>query len=230
VTIESAESIAGTVREVSYKRNMPCDSCKGNKIIVTMSDDVCPKCNGSKTRTYGGSEKSLPCTACGATGKLRSKQKCDACEGKGVVSRDFKAKFKIPPGTSNGAQITLEGYGHYSSQGLNQWSDAIVLVFVKSDPDIERRGDNLVSILKVSLIEALKGTVKDVKTINGTQSLKIPGPRKHGDKITAAGLGVPPRGSHIFVLNVEYPENTDSLIEFLEGDKPDEDGYIEDKT
>ena len=99
----------------------------------------------------------------------------------------------------------------------------MVTIHVEPDKELRPAGIHVTSVVELSLLEALAGVTKEVRTAYGEKKLKIPPGRKHGDRMEATGLGYPPAGKHIFILKVDYPENTDKLIEFLSRD-----GYIAD--
>jgi len=215
-TITFEESILGCIKEVSYERRMPCDECSGKCYIIRSSDKPCQKCQGKGSRTYGEGDKEMPCTSCGGTGHPKEKKICANCNGIGSAPKDFSAKVKIPPGVVDGKSVVLHEHGHYSPAGMRKWADAEVIISVLPDQELSRQGLNVVSIVKISLLEALKGVTKKVRTVKGEKTLKIQPKRKHADQIMAAGLGVPPLGGHVFILDVEYPENLEPLILVLE--------------
>lgn len=188
VSISFKESILGKEQEYTYTRYVKCDACNGR--------GQAPKVNENKTTVV------ITCPECNGS---RSKPR----EG-------IEIKFKIRPGISNGEAVCIPQKGDWGPYG--GYGDLYVKVLVEKDPDIVKQsGDNNVySTIDISLLEALKGTSKKVRTIHGEKTLKIEGPRKHLDKVGVNGFGVPPNGSHIFILNVNYPDNIDNIIKVLE--------------
>ena len=109
----------------------------------------------------------------------------------------------------NAGNVTLDDFGMY--QG-----DVLLNLIVDTDPDMKILGKNVISSIDISLYEALKGTKKKVNTIKGEMTLMIRPGTKHKDQIKLSGYGVEGKGDHLFTINVNCPNNTDKLIEFLE--------------
>jgi DnaJ-class molecular chaperone len=87
---------------------------------------------------------------------------------------------------------------------------------VLKDPDMNLSGADVISKIEISLLESLKGTKRTIRTIKGERTLIIPPKIKNGDNIKVNGFGIPDRGSHVFLINVSYPEDVSRLIEVLE--------------
>lgn len=225
INISFSESILGTTKEVKYNRKVQCSECNGKCYYTHTTIQKCKKCAGKGERTYGSDTKIMPCTTCKGTGNAREKKGCAKCKAIGTVTEECVVPLQIPAGINSGAKIRNIGQGDYIV-GFGKYNDAEFLINVNKDTELNRHGMNVISVIKLPLIDALKGTLREVRTIAGTKTLKITGPRKHGDQIVASGLGVPPRGDHVFFLNVEYPDNIDNLIEFLENEE-NVDGYID---
>ncbi len=226
VTISFAESVIGCVKDVKYKRKMVCVTCGGTGYVSSESGSNCDKCDGTGNREIDG--KILPCTTCRGKGKMATRKLCHECHGSPLVDKMFETKVKIPAGITNKTILSLQGKGDVDTRGFRAYNDAMIEILVEPDAEIHPIGRNVTSFVKLSLLEAIQGTTKEVRTVKGTKSLKIPGPRRHGDQLEADGLGYPPDGKHIFILDVEYPKNLDKLIEFLGGPKAD--GYIDNES
>lgn len=113
----------------------------------------------------------------------------------------------VPAGINHGMHI--EFFDNTSSK-------IRVPVNVIPDTELTKSGDNVYSTIEISLLDALKGCNKKVKTILGEMTLKIPAKIKHDTKIKVNGYGVDRRGAHIFTVNVLYPDDCDGLINYLE--------------
>jgi molecular chaperone DnaJ len=222
IRISFAESVIGCVKEVRYQRKMVCATCRGSGYVDDETGRDCEKCHGKGSREHD--DKELPCTGCKGTGKVSVRKLCHECHGAPLADKPFAARVQVPAGVSNGATITLRNKGDISNHGF--YNDAYIKIIVEPDDELRQMGKNVVSSVKLSLLEALTGTTKDVRTVKGMKTLKIPGPRRHGDQMEAEGLGFPPNGKHVFFLDVEYPENIHDLVQFLSvGQKAD--GYID---
>lgn len=163
--------------------------------------------------------------------KIAEKTKCGSCNGTGykpdetgVSCPDCKYGVKdelnefeiqIPPGVINNETI----------QAVKDKSKLIFIkINVEKDPELslaENKFD-VVSTVSISLLEALKGTNKEINTIKGKVSLKIPSKIKNNQVLNIKGYGVPFRGymrangNHLVSVIIDYPDDVDGLIKFLE--------------
>jgi DnaJ-class molecular chaperone len=155
--------------------------------------------------------RNTPCDGCSSN----TYTGCIKCKGKRVLSISSVYKVNIPAGVMDGQLIKLAGLGHYVPI-FKSYDDAFIRVKVTPDPEMTVEGSDIVSILALTLLEALKGTVKKVRTVKGEMTLKIRPGVRNGDKINAKNYGVGGIGSHIFILNISYPEDLSKLIKALE--------------
>ena len=145
---------------------------------------------------------------------------CSKCSNTGLISDLKETEIELPPGVENeGAFARIEGEGGIVQGHI---ADAILEINVIPDPDLKRSGMDVISNITISLLEALKGTSKETRTAFGKKTLKIRSGIKNGDTVRVRGFGVAKKGSHIFKVRVDYPDDTAPLIEALENyKKPD---------
>lgn len=99
---------------------------------------------------------------------------------------------------------------HLESRGPP--GDLFVCLDIEEPADIKRDGINLYSTVSVSYIEAILGTVKKVRTVDGNSELRIPPGTQPGDVVVLAKQGVPSlnkpsvRGDHLFTIKVTIPK------------------------
>lgn len=122
-------------------------------------------------------------------------------------------KIKIPAGIDNGQAIKLEGKGEVNAQG--QRGDLYVRIQVRPDKRFERDGYNIISRIKIDMIQAALGTAYQVETIDGEATLKIPPGTQPGKVFKMSGKGMPivntdQHGDHIVVVDVEVPTKLNS--------------------
>lgn len=224
------ESVSAVKKQISYIKYDKCPICSGKSFSIMV--DSCTKCNGmGRTMvTHGPMQILQECSACNGTGKKI--EPCKSCNGTGVSSSSVTNEITLPNSIRNGSTIRVQGEGNYKGtitdsfpfhfnsgpQQKDIYGDVFISVSVESDNELrlDESGQNIESDINISLLEALKGSIKKVKTIKGELSLKIRPASKNGSKMKVSGYGPAGEGSHIFNINVEYPENTDKLIEFLE--------------
>lgn len=221
VSIDFAQAVSGCTVEVKFSRKSICDDCMGKGIRVT-ADKLCSRCDGSgyeiKETYYGEDQDKINyshnrmCSACNGKGRIEQTKTCGSCNGQGPTLEPHTVSVNIPPGAKSGS-IRLPGQGDMLF-GYRQ--DVYIKLLVKPDPGLELVGNDVISNLKISLLEALKGTSKKVRTIKGERTLKIPPKIRHLTSLRVAGLGVKGRGDHIVLVEVEYPEDKiDKIIEVL---------------
>jgi molecular chaperone DnaJ len=212
LTISFEISVLGGPIEMSYARNLKCPDCQEGHV---RDKNPCPKCNGKGRRKYGEGSQELKCNKCLGTG-FPMTGVCPSCQGSSkVFVANNLISIKIPPGTENGAKLIFKGRGNYRAN--DQYDDFIVSIFVTpSDHGLILSGQDVIFTIELSLLEALKGTKKNLWTIKGEKVLEFKPKMKNGDKIRIAGFGVIPNGSHICVVNVNYPEDVSKLIAILE--------------
>lgn len=211
--ISFIESVLGTTKEIVYSKKDKCERCNGRKFEI--SNKKCGKCDGKGHRKY--ESKDLPCITCKATG-YESKI-CESCKGNGLLNVIAKLSINIAPGTLDGKVFYYERLGNYVSGTI--YEGLSLTISVELDKDMLLDNKDIVSEVTIGLLEALKGTKISVRTIKGDKTLKLKPGVKNGDIINVSGYGVPPNGSHVITINVDYPDNIDSLIQFLENQNVD---------
>jgi len=219
VEIPFETAISGGVKEIRYTRTVRCEACKDGK-----SKGVCPKCNGSGKRKYGSgavqaaNDRELPCNGCVGSG-VAGMGICKICQGTSKKKQLETIPITIKPGTMNGAKISLKGLGNYLIRDM--YGDLVVNINVNANVDgLTLSGEDVISVVELSLLEALKGTKKSLRTIKGEKVLEFKPKIRNGDRVRVSGFGVPPNGSHIFVVNISYPEDVSELVEVLEKRQP----------
>lgn len=210
ITLEFAESVLGCTKQITYNENIICVTCNGSKYINNDSTtQECNGCSGKGVRFYGSvgtqSDQELPCQQCKGTGNISSKINCPDCQCAGYTQQFAQIKINFPPGITNGSILTV----------TNNNKKIKINCSVKSDPDMILMGADIVSNLELSLLEALEGTTKSVRTVMGEKVLKIKPGIKHAEVIKVSKFGVPNLGNHLFKVSIKYPDDCSKLIEIL---------------
>lgn len=208
IRISFRDSVLGSRQKLTVDKQSRCEGC------------LCKSCGGTgrfeQTSTSANVmfTQSFPCQEC--RGEGRKSDGCKTCSGKGVVRQVSEYSINIPGGITNGASMRLRGFGNVESHnGLLFTGDIILTVNVEHDKDMRIQGANVISTIDISLLEAIQGTKRKVRTVLGETTLSIKRNTKHKDTVVLEKHGVEKRGSHIFMINVLYPKDTDKLIEAL---------------
>jgi curved DNA-binding protein len=101
-------------------------------------------------------------------------------------------EVKIPAGVNDGAKIRLRGQGAAGS-GKNSAGDLLLTVHVAAHPYFQRRGNDLIVRVPITLAEAVTGAKVDVPTPSGTISLRVPPRTSSGSKLRIRGHGIKPK-------------------------------------
>lgn len=162
----------GARRDVTFSTFVLCKECKGNGLKPNCSSKKCFSCGGkgakiiSDTRGNVFFQTVLTCDNCNGTGKIIEDQdRCQNCEGHGVVEVERTANVEIPQGCDTGMNLIYRGEGHCVPNGLP--GDLVVMLFVVKHPLFVRRGNDLELELPISLSEAFFGKKIGIPTIYG---------------------------------------------------------------
>lgn len=224
VTLTFAEAVLGCVRSIVLDRVSKCQPCYGKGFTLYTE---CVDCSGKgftiteqSINTEGSEIKSIKiketCPKC--EGKGKSKVACAECNSTGEKKGKVNLDIKIPAGIKDGQKLRLAGQGNYSRNiyvGKDFSSDAHVNVKVIPEPNMTLAGMDVISSIEISLLEALQGVTKNVKTVKGELPLIIPSASRDKDQVHINGAGVGNIGNHVFVLQIKYPKDISGLIEFL---------------
>jgi len=134
---------------------------------------------------------------------------------KRVVMGDGKAlEISIPAGLKDGQILRLRGQGQ-PGQGGSEAGDALVEVHVEPHPAFRREGNDIHSVVPVTLGEALGGANVPVETVSGMVSLAVPKRSNSGTKLRLRGRGVPSKsgaGDQVVTLEIVLPAAPDDEL------------------
>lgn len=227
------ESIFGTERRIILSKIAVCEKCKGEGSEPGSEFQKCPACEGNgrvhetKRSFFGTFTTARECGKCFGKGKTPEK-KCSFCKGRGVMLKKEEAAIKIPAGIYDGEMIKLAGMGEAVSGGIT--GDLYVKVHVSPHSVFKREGSNLIMDMDIKMSDALLGSEKEIKTLDGKIKLKIPAGIDSGEILRVRGKGSPQargfqeggqgsRGDLMVKVFVRTPKNVSSkarkLIEEL---------------
>jgi len=192
------EAIFGVERNILLNKISICNICNGTGAKKGTEMKSCDTCNGKgkirelKKTIFGSIEMTRECEVCTGSGKI-PKEKCDFCDGLGILKKEESVKIKIPAGIDNGEMIRLSGGGEAVKDGTS--GDLYIKIHVKKHKTFHKEGNDLVMNLDVKLSDALLGTKIDIHTLDGLSTLNIPEGVNTGDILQIKGKGVPKYGS-----------------------------------
>lgn len=192
ITLEEAASGCEKEVESVSDRKYTCELCHGDRAQPNTRKVPCTACSGQGTILNFGRDQStrtVKCPACKGFGD-RPLVPCPACEGLGKIRKKKTVKIRIPPGINTGTKLRLAGMG---SPGTNMPpGDLFVLIMIRKHDKFERNGNDLYVDHEVSLIEAIKGGITRVETLDKTPLMvSVPANVQPGKTITSIhGAGI----------------------------------------
>lgn len=212
-TISFMESVWGVKKDLKFTRKGKCAECNGQGEFTV--NNGCAECGG-RGQIVGRNGNMIfvsPCTKCNGETSVES---CKPCSATGFLETEASVQVTIPGGVANNSVLRLAGMGNYAGSfmlNLDQYTDALLHISVIPEAGLTLDGQNVISTLELSLLEAIKGCSKKVKTIMGHKDIEIKPMSRNADAIVIPNMGVNRIGSQKVILDVKYPENINQLIE-----------------
>ena len=214
VTISFRESVLGCEKELTYSRQVKCPHCQGsgNKPI----NNGCKSCGGrgQVTTRSGGSVFIRSCPEC--HGRTRTVS-CTECNSQGVLDTQTSVRAPVPPAITESNVLRVQGMGNFAGtlMGLqNQYTNVVLHFKIVPDGDLRLEGKDVVSDLHLSLLDALRGCMRLVHTIDGDKPVEIPGGIRNKEEILLSVEGHT-NIKHRLIVHVGYPANVEKLIDVL---------------
>jgi molecular chaperone DnaJ len=131
-----------------------------------------------------------------------------------------KINVKVPVGIKDGEKIRFSGKGRPGING-GPAGDLLLTIATRSHAFLERDGNDLICLTKVSMVTAALGGEVEVNVLDSRFKLKIPAGTQSGRKFKMTGRGVTSRkgetGDLLVKIQVDTPTNlTDKQRELLE--------------
>ena len=209
--IDLEEAALGTEKIIRFMRLNTCETCKGDRSAPGEVPKVCPQCQGAGEVRMGQGffSTSQPCPQCHGFGKLITKP-CSTCRGEGIKQSPVKLSVRIPSGIGEGQKLKLKAEGDIGPQGGPR-GDLFVVINIKPHPLFTRDGSNIYLDLPISFADAALGTTKEIPTLSGAVSLKIPPGSSSGKIFRLRGkgilkLGTKETGDMLVRLQIDSPE------------------------
>jgi molecular chaperone DnaJ len=212
------EAVHGTVKKLTIARLDTCTECHGTGTIG--QPQTCTACSGTGhvTQTSGKMRFNLTCTRCGGAGRVRNL--CRVCGGEGRVRRSDTIEVRIPAGVNTGSRVRVPGRGNAGMAGAPP-GDLYFITDVLPHPYFDRRGDDLYTVVPITVSEAALGAKIEVPTIDGRSLLRVPPGTNSGQKLRLREKGVPSarrpghRGDQYVELQVVVPKPVDERVKEL---------------
>lgn len=141
---------------------------------------------------------------------------------RGSKSDTAKLEINIPTGVKHGQKLKLTGEGDAGPGGENP-GDLYVVINLQEHPLFIREENDVKLDLPITFIEAITGTIKDIPTLYGAISLKIPKSTRSGQILRIKDKGFPglsgePSGDMLVKILIDIPRDLDeNQIKILKG-------------
>ncbi len=204
------EVLKGVEKELQFDCEEGCGECKGSGSEKGTKPIPCTTCGGSGqvVSRQGFFAMASTCPACRGQGS-QIKDPCKKCRGEGRVQAHRSLKVSIPAGVDTGTRLRVTGEGEGGYNG-GPGGDLYVEVRVADDERFERRDEDLFSILQVSYLQLLLGAEVTAETLEGEKKIEVPKGTKPGDTLKLSGQGLPSlrgrrRGDIHYQVMVDFP-------------------------
>ncbi|MFQ5777661.1 MAG: molecular chaperone DnaJ [Terriglobia bacterium] len=211
VEISFWESIRGARRKLSVSHLAACRSCRGTG--AAGGPTTCPACQGRGTvsQQAGRMRFNLTCTQCHGAGRTRIL--CRHCQGEGRLARPETLEVRIPAGVTTGSRVRVPGKGNAGVNG-GPPGDLYIVTRVRPHEFFERRGDDIHTVVPISVSEAALGARIEVPTIDGRALLRVPPGSRSGQRFRLREKGAPSarsgrRGDQFVEVRIVLPRVLD---------------------
>ncbi|MCO8123773.1 molecular chaperone DnaJ [Stieleria sp. TO1_6] len=220
VTLTLEEAAKGVSKDISFRRNVSCNSCEGSGAAPGSQPETCSTCGGrgQVVQSAGILRVQTACPHCGGTGQQIS-QPCGDCRGSGFQAEKAELTVEIPAGVDDGMRVRVQGEGEASPDG-GPPGDCYCFISVTEHQLFKRDATNLVLQLPISYSQAALGAEIEVPTLDGPETLRIEPGTQNGDVFTIRGKGVVDHrggrpGNLLIQVFIEVPKKVSSEQEEL---------------
>jgi molecular chaperone DnaJ len=219
VELTLRDVVFGVEKSIEIDTAVLCQTCLGSCCQPGTQPSTCEVCRGAGSvqrqvrSLLGNVVTTTPCTTCRGFGQTIPSP-CSDCRGQGRVRSRRSLDLNIPAGVEDGLRLQLSGQGEVGFAGGPN-GDIYLDIAVKPDDTFGRSGDNLTCTLEVPLHDAALGTVVQIPTFDGEQTVEIHSGQQSGDVITLKQKGVnrlrsSGRGDLLITVKVLTPSKLDS--------------------
>lgn len=217
-TVSFKDSVRGCKVDLKFNRKTKCQECHGQGAVAL--NNGCDKCGGRGQITVkqGNMIFVQSCDKCYGRNPTVP---CKSCNSQGSVEAETSINVAIPGGIISGNILRISGMGHFVGYfgPLEQNTDAHLHVSVIPEVGLTLDGNHVISTLELSLVEAIQGCKKTVKTIMGDKEIDIKPKSRNKEEVIIPRLGVNGTGNQRVILDVKYPEDINKLIDILTNER-----------
>jgi len=194
VELTLEEAAFGVEKEITFTAQAVCSECEGAGTTDPSSVKACTECGGrGQVRTVrrtmlGQFIQAAVCPRCSGTGEI-IEEPCETCRGAGRRPAERKVTVQIPAGIDNGQRIRVSGKGGAGERGQRS-GDLYVRVSVLPHEVFERHGDDILTTVDLTMIQAALGVTFTLPTLDGEEEVEFAAGTQPGDVKVLRGKGV----------------------------------------
>ncbi|WP_428261784.1 molecular chaperone DnaJ [Haliangium sp.] len=216
LTLEFAEAVWGTTKEIEIARNESCETCSGSGAKPGTKPESCSVCGGKGQvlHSQGFFMIQTTCPNCHGEGRI-VRDSCADCRGRGTQRRRSTLTVQVPPGVDSGQTLRLAGKGEPPPRGVGRPGNLFVVLRVNPDERFVREDENILTDASITYIKAALGGTVEVATLDdecqGTTTVDVAPGTQPGDFVIRRGEGIPRingrgRGDQVVRFRVEIPK------------------------
>lgn len=209
------DAVFGARRDLGLERLVACARCGGNGAEPGTAPVSCRTCGGEgqvqavRRSVFGTVMTAAPCTTCRGTGQ-QVLDPCATCFGEGRRREQTTVTIEIPAGVSEGMELRVTGNGHAGIAG-GPPGDLYVGISVEPAEEFDRRGQDVFTVLDVSMTQATLGAELEIGGLDGPERISVDAGTESGTVVRIKGGGVPNvnrrgRGDLYVTLHIVTPD------------------------
>lgn len=193
VDLSFEQAVFGAAVPVAVRTASRCGECGGAGAAPGTEPVTCADCGGRgqvqrvRRSMLGQMVTTSSCPRCGGLGQVVVTP-CPACSGEGRTIGEVTYDVEVPAGVDTGATLRLTGKGAVGPRG-GAAGDLYVHIRVQPHELFERDGDDLLTLVRVSIAQASLGTQVTLPTLDGDEVLDIPAGTQFGKEFVLRGRG-----------------------------------------
>lgn len=194
-----ADLYKGKTAHFNLTKNVICTHCQGSGAKPGLVEKECVKCSGKgsvlQQRSMGNgmiAQSYVECTDCHGEGKkVRDKDRCKKCKGEKTTKAKAKLDVEIEKGMVDGQRIVFKEAAD-QEPGVKA-GDILIELKMQKDKAFEVKGLDLMTTVRLTLVEALLGFSRTVLTHLDGRHLKVLRSKitRPGDVDVIKGEGMP---------------------------------------
>ena len=196
LNLELKDVLNPVTKKISLEKMVVCPRCGGTGAEPGSKFKECFTCRGTgkvqevRKTMFGTFSRYTVCPECGGTGKV-PEQVCNVCKGEGRIRAKQTIEINIPAGVDTGQVIKYPGKGDAGRKGAPA-GDLYVKIFVKSNSQFTRKGDDVHVFIPIKYSQAALGDEIEIDTLDDKKILlKIPAGTESGKILKITGKGIP---------------------------------------